>query len=425
MSVAKIQGEIQADSVSLAEDAVIGAGSILRAERVILEQDVRIGRQVDITCDRIHLKRGCRIGDFSTILSPEVAFGEHCVVGRLLSAELNDYFRLGKNSSVGDRVSIVGRGFQGGEFLWLKSDVTVGGGGARGPNSYLSIGNRTTIIDKCFINLSEPVTIGDRTALSYNVVLLTHGAWQSPLKGYATNMAPIHIGDDVVVYLNAAVMPGVTIGNGAVVGASSLVLHDVPAHCLVAGSPARIRKGPEGYPPISDNAEIDVTVRRILSDYLSSLETKGVKVKENRLQSEGRVVVEYENRQYIVKHAEADGKPGVAKHIYVSAPCSTASPEAVGQCRFDLCTETMTGEPNPIAEDLRDYLRRRGIRIFTEQPFRSIPPANLRRLRNRKSEYAGRSSDGALTSPTGDLASHVDPAHALSRSSAGCSGAPR
>ncbi len=424
MSVPETPGEIQADSVSLAEDAVIGAGSILRAERVILEQDVRIGRQVDITCDKIHLKRGCRIGDFSTILSPEVAFAEHCVVGRSLSAELNDFFRLGKHSSIGQRVSIVGRGFHSGEFLWLKSDVTVGGGGARGPNSYLSIGNRTTIVDKCFINLSEPVTIGDRTALSYNVTLLTHGAWQSPLKGYATSMAPIHIGDDVVVYLGAAVMPGVTIGNGAVVGASSLVLHNVPAHCLVAGSPARIRKGPEGYPPIPNNAEIDVTARRILSDYLSSLEAKGVGIKENRLQSEGRVVVDYEDREYILKHVEANGTAGLAKHIYVSAPCSAASAGRVSQCHFDLCSETMMGEPNPIAEDLRDYLRRRGIRIFTEQPFRSIPLANLRRLRNRTGEDSGRSFAGVSTSPTGDPVPNVGSIYPLSRSSAERSGAP-
>jgi carbonic anhydrase/acetyltransferase-like protein (isoleucine patch superfamily) len=266
--------------------------------------------------------------------------------------------------------------------------VTVGGGGARGPRSYLTVGDRTTIIDRCFINLSESVTIGDRTALSYNVVLLTHGAWQSPFRGYATKFAPIRIEDDVVVYLNTTVMPGVTIGKGSVVGASSLVLHDVPAHCLAAGIPARVRKGPGEYPVIPDPARFHDMTRRILADYVSSLGPKGIEIKDDRLQNAGEVVLEYEGEEYVLEQTATNGKSGRAGQIRVARSGSPPSAGSLRPCRFDICAESMTGESNPIAEDLRDYLRRNGIRIFTERPFRSIPLANLKRLAERKARDA-------------------------------------
>lgn len=51
---------------------------------------------------------------------------------------------------------------------------------------------------------------------------------------------PVEIGDDVTVFANAVISCGVRIGNGAVVGAGSVVLADVPAGGMVGGSPARI-----------------------------------------------------------------------------------------------------------------------------------------------------------------------------------------
>jgi len=55
-----------------------------------------------------------------------------------------------------------------------------------------------------------------------------------------------------------------------------------------------------------------------------------------------------------------------------------------GRCHIDLSEETMTGEVTRIAEDLRDYLRRRAIRIFTGQPYSSLPLVNLQRLQKRR-----------------------------------------
>lgn len=54
--------------------------------------------------------------------------------------------------------------------------------------------------------------------------------------------SPVILEDDVLIGANAVVVEGVRIGKGAVVGAGSIVLNDVPAGAVVAGNPARVIK---------------------------------------------------------------------------------------------------------------------------------------------------------------------------------------
>lgn len=54
--------------------------------------------------------------------------------------------------------------------------------------------------------------------------------------------APIHIGKDVWIGSNATVLPGVTIGDGAVIAAGAIVTKDVPPFAVVGGSPAKVIK---------------------------------------------------------------------------------------------------------------------------------------------------------------------------------------
>jgi maltose O-acetyltransferase len=51
---------------------------------------------------------------------------------------------------------------------------------------------------------------------------------------------PVRIGDDVWIGARAIILPGLTIGNGAIIGAGSVVTKDVPPYAICAGNPAKI-----------------------------------------------------------------------------------------------------------------------------------------------------------------------------------------
>jgi virginiamycin A acetyltransferase len=61
-------------------------------------------------------------------------------------------------------------------------------------------------------------------------------SWEREIRGDTV------IGNDVWIGMEAIVMPGVTIGDGAIIGAKAVVTHDVPPYAVVAGNPAKLVK---------------------------------------------------------------------------------------------------------------------------------------------------------------------------------------
>ncbi|GAB4246056.1 MAG: acyltransferase [Thermoleophilia bacterium] len=80
----------------------------------------------------------------------------------------------------------------------------------------------------------ELISIGDNTIIGYNTVILAHEYLREELR-----TGPVVIGRDVVIGANCTVLPGVVVGDGAVVSAHSLVNRDVPPGALVGGVPIR------------------------------------------------------------------------------------------------------------------------------------------------------------------------------------------
>lgn len=385
--------QIEASKATIADDVRIGANSMIRGEEVILRPGVRIGDGVEIVCDSLDIGPGSTVGSGTTIICPQVVLGERCNIAPSVEAEMNQYFRLDRFGYIGARVSMTGQRFSAGEYLFLDRDTMIGGGGARGPRAVLTLGKAVSVHARSIINLSEPVSMGDYSGISSYVSLVTHWAYQSVVKGYAAGFAPISIGEHTAIYINAIILPGVTIGEWVTIGAGAVVTKDVPAHCLAVGNPARVIKGPEGYPTPLGRQEKDALVRSILTDYLTNLEPKGVKVVEDSILAQGQALVEFEGRQELIRYIPEDGYPaesspadaGRDSRPAITLAAAPVPPELWGRCHFDLDRETMTGEPSRIAEDLRDYLRRRALRIFTGQPFQSLPLVNLQRLHRRRS----------------------------------------
>lgn len=124
----------------------------------------------------------------------------------------------------------------------------VGEGFSLFPPFYTDCGTNTIIGRNVFINAGccfqdqGGITIGDRTLIGHQVVLATLNHGLLPERRNEFSPAPIVIGSDVWIGSHATILPGVTIGDGAIVAAGAVVTKDVPPRTVVAGVPARVIK---------------------------------------------------------------------------------------------------------------------------------------------------------------------------------------
>lgn len=107
----------------------------------------------------------------------------------------------------------------------------------------LRIGEHTFVGRGCEIDVAGAVTIGAHTLLAPGVFITDHAHNQAAAKRFdeqGSRIAPVVIGDDAWLGAHCVILPGVTIGNGAIVGAGAVVTKDVEPYAIVAGVPARV-----------------------------------------------------------------------------------------------------------------------------------------------------------------------------------------
>jgi maltose O-acetyltransferase len=105
----------------------------------------------------------------------------------------------------------------------------------------LNMGENVEIIDTFFFDPSHCflISIGDNCTICPNVRLIAHDASTKKILGY-TKLGKILIKDRCFIGDSVIVLPGVTIGPDSIVGAGSVVTHDVPPRTVVAGNPAKM-----------------------------------------------------------------------------------------------------------------------------------------------------------------------------------------
>ena len=106
----------------------------------------------------------------------------------------------------------------------------------------LTIGKHVFLNSGCKFQDQGGITIEDGTQIGHNVVLATLNHSLDPAHRKDVIPAPIHIGRDVWIGANAVILPGVTIGDGAVIAAGAVVTKDVPENTVAGGVPARVIK---------------------------------------------------------------------------------------------------------------------------------------------------------------------------------------
>lgn len=116
------------------------------------------------------------------------------------------------------------------------------------PPFYTDYGKNITIGANVFINSGccfqdqGGIEIGNHVLIGQQVVIATLNHDLIPEKRGNMVPSPVHIEDDVWIGAHATILPGVTIGRGAVIAAGAVVTKDVPEYAVVAGVPAKIMK---------------------------------------------------------------------------------------------------------------------------------------------------------------------------------------
>ena len=146
--------------------------------------DVRLGRRVSVPHPELVNLYGCAIGDGCKIAA---------------------FVEIQRGAVLGRNVKVL-------PFAFIPTGVTIGDGAFIGPHV-------------CFTNDRYPSAVDEIGEL------LTEDGWQ---------LEPTRVGDRASIGAGARILCGLTIGEGAMVAAGSVVTRDVPPWKLVAGTPARV-----------------------------------------------------------------------------------------------------------------------------------------------------------------------------------------
>ncbi|NRP30877.1 putative acetyltransferase [Aliiroseovarius sp. xm-v-209] len=114
------------------------------------------------------------------------------------------------------------------------------------PGRNLSLGDDVDLAKGVLLTTGGGISIGDRTLVGYGTSILSANH-KIPIKGgrifeSGHEKAAVIIANDVWIGANCTILPGVSIGEGAVVAAGSVVTKSVPPFTVVGGVPARVIK---------------------------------------------------------------------------------------------------------------------------------------------------------------------------------------
>ncbi len=136
----------------------------------------------------------------------------------------------------------------------LEHNIYFNAAGGHSRDVVIHIGSGTFVGNGCEFNAIESIRIGNTCLIASGCRFIDHNhgtGIDSPMKSQPEISAPIEIGSDVWIGTNCVVLKGVTIGDGAIVAAGSVVTKSVEAYGIVAGVPARLIRSRRDNGPTS------------------------------------------------------------------------------------------------------------------------------------------------------------------------------
>jgi len=348
--------EIYADNLVMQEQVKIEPSVIMKGKTVHLAKNVKIAQQTSVFSHDIYIDENARIDDNATIVAYEK-------------------LRIGKNSIIRRNARFKARSIEIGDFFYSDDNPTpliIGGGGSDRPTARIKIGARCVMHDS-YINVCMPVEIGNNVGFSPGSAIITHGFWNSVIEGYSSKFAPVKIGNNVIIGYRAIILPGVTIGDYCSVGAGAVVTKSFPPYCVIGGSPAKVIKTQPDYPQKLTFEDQIKTMKDLIEEYAELLKDKIDSATLIKKDDDAIIVGEYLSKKFQIIFSPYLKDKSYVQNLRTILLTFKSVPISDKDFLINLSDYTWSGTDDEITDDLRDFLRHYGIRIFSRH-FHSIPP---------------------------------------------------
>jgi acetyltransferase-like isoleucine patch superfamily enzyme len=300
---------------------------IYRLKGYRIGKGVALGLGSVICADSVDIGEHTSIGFFTILRGREFRIGPHVQIGALTFID-TPYVHIGEGSKINEQVFV---------------------GGLQFPNSRFVMGRNCQIMQLSFINPARSIVIGDDSGIGGHCLVFGHNSFLSQFEGYAVDFEPIEIGNSVSLAWGVFVLPNTKIGDGAVIGARSLVRGTIPPRCLAAGFPARVISSYPNFPRHVTEDEKVTMFRNIVAEMIQFFTESGLQCRQDG------------NRYHVSTSARRRWTES-PKH---RGPWTlTVEDGALASCRFD---ERPAGGADvllslqEIPEGLRLHLQSRGI----------------------------------------------------------------
>jgi len=316
---------------------------------------------------------GVTIGAGSILIANELRLGDEVAIRDGCTVECG-VFEAGRLTHLGPGTSVRCHEARFAENVYFVRDVEVGGGGHKDPYATITIGPHSFLGEEAHLNVCRPLVIGEECVISRRCVVMTHSFAQSALEGYPAVFAPVTIEAQCQIGIGTVVFPGVTIGRGSMVVSNSSVVTSLPADVLASGVPAQpVRPARRAM----DDAARGVLATRMLDEFVRLVADRGRPAR--RLPGpEGTATVLWEVGEGVecsllayVERADAktlatmrSRAAGTYREVVVVRLHGDLGGDLpAAETHLALLAKRIRGPEGPLVASVREFLRKRGIRL--------------------------------------------------------------